>query len=44
MQDALDYAEDYKLGGALHSFDQEKAFDSVDWSYMLLVLRRMNFG
>lgn len=44
IQDALDYAEDSDLGGALLSLDQEKAFDCVDWSYMLLVLRRMNFG
>ena len=32
------------LGGAVLSLDQEKAFDRVDWSYLLWILDGMNFG
>ena len=44
IQDIVDYCNSNQLGGAIISLDQEKAFDRVDWGYMLKVFERMNFG
>ena len=44
LQDVIDYSNHNNLGGALVSLDQEKAFDRVDWPFMLRVLQKMNFG
>jgi len=44
LQDAILYAQETDQPLALLSFDQEKAFDRVDWSYLLRVLSKMGFG
>ena len=44
MQDIVSDINSRGLGGAVLSLDQEKAFDRVDWSFLLRVLSTMNFG
>lgn len=45
LQDIVNYADEADIGGSsLLSLDQEKAFDRVEWSFMLAILQRMNFG
>ena len=44
VRDLIEYAEREDLPLALLSLDQEKAFDRVDWPFMLRILERYNFG
>ena len=44
LQDIVTDINQRGLGGAVLSLDQEKAFDLVDWAFLLRVLQTMNFG
>ena len=43
-RDSIDYCQEKKLPLALIKIDQEKAFDRVNWDFLVKVLERMNFG
>ena len=44
VQDLLEYVEREDIPLALLSLDQEKAFDHVDWGFLLRILETFNFG
>ena len=44
VRDLLEYVEREDIPLALLSFDQEKAFDRVDWGFLLRILETFNFG
>ena len=44
IRDIIDYSVMKKNSCAIISIDQYKAFDTVDWSFLSKVLKRLNFG
>ena len=44
IQDIMNYTKQNKLGGMLLFIDFEKAFDSINWTFMLQALKCLNFG
>jgi len=44
MSDILDYTDSHKLPGCLISLDYAKAYDSLEWNFMLEALKKFNFG
>ena len=44
LLDVACYADQNNIGGAIVSLDQEKAFDRVEFSFMMKVLECMGFG
>ena len=44
MRDLLEYVDRENLPLALLSLDQEKAFDRVDWGFLIRILSSFNFG
>lgn len=44
VQDVLKHADKYNKNGILLFLDFEKAFDSLEWNFMMLSLEKFNFG
>ncbi len=44
LQDYFDHCESKQIPGILLYLDFEKAFDSIEWPFMMGVLKKFNFG
>lgn len=44
VEDIIDYADRANVGGVILFLDFEKAFDSLEWKFMLQCLKKFNFG
>ena len=44
IQDIIDYAEDINLDGILLFLDFKKAFDSIEWNFMNMALKKFGVG
>lgn len=44
LRDVVHYVNDNNLPAAILALDQEKAFDRVDWNFLLSTLNHMGFG
>ena len=44
LEDIMDYSAKLEVDGSLICLDFEKAFDSVNWYFMLSALKKFNFG
>ena len=44
IYDLVQYCKDNRMDGLLLLIDFEKAFDSIEWSYITEILNRYNFG
>jgi exonuclease III len=44
IQDIIDYAEDFKIDGAIIFIDFKKAFDTLEWNFMVSTLHAFGFG
>jgi len=44
LRDIVDLSSELQIPAAILSFNQEKAFDRVDWSLLFATLEEMGFG
>ena len=44
IEDVLEYTKRFKINGAIIFLDFKKAFDSLEWTFMIEILKRYNFG
>ena len=44
LLDIIDYMDEYHEGGLMMMVDFEKAYDSLEWDFMINVLEHFNFG